>query len=101
MACIESSSNWYALSACFLQSNILDAAITEALSNPLTPMPLGLKPPSMDGVLEELTKQGIAMPPAAPEGQAAAGGADGAEEAVLITTADGDMEASLEAMMAQ
>ncbi|CAI5471943.1 unnamed protein product [Closterium sp. Yama58-4] len=48
-------------------NDILDAAISEALTNPSTPMPLGLKPPSVDGVLEELNKQGITMPPATPE----------------------------------
>eukprot|EP00475_Leptophrys_vorax_P016427 TRINITY_DN22880_c0_g1_i1.p1 TRINITY_DN22880_c0_g1~~TRINITY_DN22880_c0_g1_i1.p1 ORF type:complete len:575 (+),score=50.10 TRINITY_DN22880_c0_g1_i1:156-1880(+) len=46
-------------------NDILDAAITEALSNPTAPLPLGLKPPSVDGVLEELNKQGITMPPPA------------------------------------
>ncbi|CAI5997474.1 unnamed protein product [Closterium sp. NIES-65] len=48
-------------------NDILDAAISEALTNPSTPLPLGLKPPSVDGVLEELNKQGITMPPATPE----------------------------------
>lgn len=43
-------------------NNVLDAAISEALANPSTPLPLGLKPPSMDGVLAELDKQGIVMP---------------------------------------
>eukprot|EP00475_Leptophrys_vorax_P016428 TRINITY_DN22880_c0_g1_i3.p1 TRINITY_DN22880_c0_g1~~TRINITY_DN22880_c0_g1_i3.p1 ORF type:complete len:413 (+),score=34.55 TRINITY_DN22880_c0_g1_i3:97-1335(+) len=43
-------------------NDILDAAITEALTNPTAPLPLGLKPPSLDGVLNELNKQGITMP---------------------------------------
>eukprot|EP00897_Mesotaenium_endlicherianum_P005013 jgi/Mesen1/453/ME000101S10682 len=38
---------------------ILDAAISEALANPFTPLPLGLKPPSMEGVMAELQRQGI------------------------------------------
>lgn len=38
---------------------ILDAAISEALSNPWKPLPLGLKPPSMELVMAELQRQGI------------------------------------------
>jgi SHAQKYF class myb-like DNA-binding protein len=38
---------------------ILDAAISEALANPWTPLPLGLKPPSMELVMAELQRQGI------------------------------------------
>eukprot|EP00250_Pteridium_aquilinum_P013496 c21371_g1_i1 orf=513-2549(-) len=38
---------------------VLDAAISEALSNPWTPLPLGLKPPSMESVMAELQRQGI------------------------------------------
>lgn len=38
---------------------LLDAAISEALSNPWTPLPLGLKPPSMESVMAELQRQGI------------------------------------------
>jgi len=32
-------------------------------ANPCMPLPLGLKPPSVDGVLEELNRQGLMMPP--------------------------------------
>jgi hypothetical protein len=38
---------------------ILDAVISEALANPCTPLPLGLKPPSAAGVMAELCRQGI------------------------------------------
>jgi hypothetical protein len=38
---------------------VLHAAISEALANPWTPPPLGLKPPSMEGVIAELQRQGI------------------------------------------
>lgn len=48
---------------CVQASSALDAAISEALANPSTPLPLGLKPPSVDGVLEELNRQGITMLP--------------------------------------
>jgi len=47
-----------------LSKEILDAAISEALANPWTPPPLGLKPPSMEGVIAELQRQGInTVPP--------------------------------------
>ncbi|CAK9236819.1 unnamed protein product [Sphagnum troendelagicum] len=42
-----------------LSKVILHAAISEALANPWTPPPLGLKPPSMEGVIAELQRQGI------------------------------------------
>ncbi|XP_059659805.1 transcription activator GLK1-like [Cornus florida] len=43
----------------------IDAAIGDVMSKPWLPLPLGLKPPSMDGVLVELQRQGIAkIPPA-------------------------------------
>ena len=38
---------------------ILDAAISEALANPSQPLPLGLKPPSIEKVMAELERQGI------------------------------------------
>ncbi|CAM6105531.1 unnamed protein product [Calypogeia fissa] len=44
---------------------ILDAAISEALANPCTPLPLGLKSPSMELVIAELQRQGINSVPAA------------------------------------
>ncbi|XP_062153025.1 transcription activator GLK1-like isoform X2 [Alnus glutinosa] len=37
----------------------VDAAIGDVLSKPWLPLPLGLKPPSLDGVLGELQRQGI------------------------------------------
>lgn len=37
----------------------VDAAINEVLRNPLVPLPLGLKPPSLESVLAELQRQGI------------------------------------------
>lgn len=53
-----------------MQTNdILESAIIEALNNPLTPPPLGLKPPSLDCVLEELNRQGITMLPPCPREQ--------------------------------
>ncbi|CAI7925438.1 unnamed protein product [Closterium sp. NIES-54] len=80
-------------------NDILDAAISEALTNPATPLPLGLKPPSLDGVLDELNRQGIRMPASTAAAAAAAGaadagadaaGADGASGA-FATLADADM----------
>ncbi|KAE8662311.1 hypothetical protein F3Y22_tig00113548pilonHSYRG00089 [Hibiscus syriacus] len=37
----------------------IDAAIGEVLSKPWLPLPIGLKPPSTDGVLAELQRQGV------------------------------------------
>ncbi|XP_031394784.1 transcription activator GLK1-like [Punica granatum] len=37
----------------------VDAAIGDVLSKPWLPLPLGLKPPSLDGVMGELQRQGI------------------------------------------
>lgn len=43
----------------------VDAAINEVLSNPWTPLPLGLKSPSLESVMAELQRQGIRdVPPA-------------------------------------
>ncbi|XP_058100580.1 probable transcription factor GLK1 [Magnolia sinica] len=41
----------------------VDAAIGDVLAKPWLPLPLGLKPPSMEGVLVELQKQGISKIP--------------------------------------
>ncbi|KAI4377954.1 hypothetical protein MLD38_015504 [Melastoma candidum] len=38
---------------------VIDKIVREAMSNPGLPLPIGLKPPSPDIVLEELSKQGI------------------------------------------
>ncbi|XP_031255395.1 transcription activator GLK1 [Pistacia vera] len=37
----------------------IDAAIGDVLSKPWLPLPLGLKPPSLDGVMGELQRQGV------------------------------------------
>ncbi|KAI4325134.1 hypothetical protein MLD38_030557 [Melastoma candidum] len=37
----------------------IDAALEDALTKPWLPLPLGLKPPSLDGVLGELHRQGV------------------------------------------
>lgn len=37
----------------------IDAALSDAISKPWQPLPLGLKPPSLDSVLVELHRQGI------------------------------------------
>lgn len=43
----------------------VDAAINEVLRNPFIPLPLGLKPPSLESVVAELQRQGITtLPPA-------------------------------------
>ena len=43
----------------------IDAAIGDVISKPWLPLPLGLKPPSLDGVLVELQRQGVPkIPPA-------------------------------------
>lgn len=41
----------------------VDAAINEVLKNPYTPLPLGLKPPSLESVLSELQRKGIKTTP--------------------------------------
>ncbi|KAL5998875.1 glucokinase [Asimina triloba] len=41
----------------------VDAAIGDVLAKPWQPLPLGLKPPSMESVLAELHKEGIAKVP--------------------------------------
>ncbi|CAN1195644.1 Two-component response regulator-like APRR2 [Linum perenne] len=38
---------------------VIDKVVKEAISKPWLPLPLGLKPPSTDSVLDELCKQGI------------------------------------------
>ena len=37
----------------------IDAAIGDVLVKPWLPLPLGLKPPSLDSVMSELHKQGV------------------------------------------
>ncbi|GMN53864.1 hypothetical protein TIFTF001_023004 [Ficus carica] len=41
----------------------LDAAIGDVLAKPWLPLPLGLKPPSIDGVMVELQRQGVPKVP--------------------------------------
>lgn len=42
----------------------VDNAVKEAISKPWLPLPIGLKPPSIDSVLAELSRQGInSIPP--------------------------------------
>ncbi|KAL5220131.1 hypothetical protein ABZP36_024844 [Zizania latifolia] len=49
----------------------IDAAIGDVLVKPWLPLPLGLKPPSLDSVMSELHKQGIPkVPPATASGGA-------------------------------
>ncbi|KAL6909802.1 hypothetical protein ACP4OV_001461 [Aristida adscensionis] len=46
-------------------SESIDAAIGDVLAKPWLPLPLGLKPPSVDSVMGELQRQGVAnVPPA-------------------------------------
>ncbi|KAK7309096.1 hypothetical protein RJT34_05569 [Clitoria ternatea] len=42
---------------------VVDKVVKEAMNKPWLPLPLGLKPPSMDSVLAELSKQGISNIP--------------------------------------
>lgn len=41
----------------------IDAAVGDVLAKPWLPLPLGLKPPSMESVLGELQRQGISKVP--------------------------------------
>ncbi|XP_040379329.1 probable transcription factor GLK2 isoform X2 [Oryza brachyantha] len=50
----------------------IDAAIGDVLVKPWLPLPLGLKPPSLDSVMSELHKQGIPKVPPASSGGAGA-----------------------------
>lgn len=50
--------------ACMQEEEIIDKVVTEAMSKPWLPLPIGLKPPSTDSVLTELSRQGISnIPP--------------------------------------
>ncbi|KAF8093128.1 hypothetical protein N665_0390s0035 [Sinapis alba] len=44
----------------------IDAAIGDVITKPWLPLPLGLKPPSVDGVMTELQRQGIPNVPPLP-----------------------------------
>ncbi|XP_066380542.1 probable transcription factor GLK1 [Miscanthus floridulus] len=46
-------------------SESIDAAIGDVLTKPWLPLPLGLKPPSVDSVMGELQRQGVANVPSA------------------------------------
>lgn len=44
----------------------VDAAIGDVLTRPWLPLPLGLKPPAVDGVMTELHRHGVSeVPPTA------------------------------------
>ncbi|GFZ16574.1 CheY-like two-component responsive regulator family protein [Actinidia rufa] len=45
------------------EEEVIDKVVNEAISKPWLPLPLGLKPPSIDSVLTELSKQGISTIP--------------------------------------
>ncbi|CAI8609462.1 unnamed protein product [Vicia faba] len=45
------------------EEEIIDKVVTETMSKPWLPLPIGLKPPSMDSVLTELSRQGISSIP--------------------------------------
>lgn len=42
---------------------VVDKVVKEAINNPWLPLPIGLKPPSTDSVLAELSRQGISTIP--------------------------------------
>jgi hypothetical protein len=42
---------------------VIDNVVKEAISKPWLPLPIGLKPPSTDSVLAELSRQGISSIP--------------------------------------
>jgi hypothetical protein len=42
---------------------VIDKVVKEAINKPWLPLPLGLKPPSADSVLEELSRQGVSSIP--------------------------------------
>lgn len=42
---------------------VIDKVVKEAISSPWLPLPLGLKPPSTESVLTELSRQGISSIP--------------------------------------
>ncbi|GLU05453.1 hypothetical protein SLE2022_225540 [Rubroshorea leprosula] len=46
-----------------LEEEVLDKVVKEAISKPWLPLPLGLKPPSTESVLTELSRQGISTIP--------------------------------------
>ncbi|GKV10737.1 hypothetical protein SLEP1_g22058 [Rubroshorea leprosula] len=52
-----------------LEEEVIDKVVKEAISKPWLPLPLGLKPPSAESVLAELSRQGIStIPPHHTEG---------------------------------
>jgi len=55
--------------ACMQAQEVVDKVVKEAVSKPWLPLPLGLKPPSTDSVLAELSRQGISsIPPRSSKG---------------------------------
>ena len=49
--------------ACMQAEEVIDNVVKEAISKPWLPLPIGLKPPSTDSVLAELSRQGISSIP--------------------------------------
>ncbi|XP_021765705.1 two-component response regulator-like APRR2 [Chenopodium quinoa] len=45
------------------KDEVIDKVVKEAISKPWLPLPIGLKPPSTDSVLAELSRQGISIIP--------------------------------------
>ncbi|KAK7251845.1 hypothetical protein RIF29_35408 [Crotalaria pallida] len=50
------------------EEEVVDKVVKEAISKPWLPLPLGLKPPSADSVIAELTMQGISSIPPCTKG---------------------------------
>ncbi|RRT41648.1 hypothetical protein BHE74_00007591 [Ensete ventricosum] len=62
----QESTSLLQLDAAHPTKESIDAAIGDVLAEPWLPLPLRLKPPSLDSVLAELQKQGVSkVPPAA------------------------------------
>lgn len=53
---------------CMQAEEVIDKVVKEAISKPWLPLPLGLKPPSTESVLTELSKQGISSIPPRTQG---------------------------------
>lgn len=57
--------------ACTQAEEVVDKVVKEAINKPWLPLPLGLKAPSTDSVLAELSKQGISSIPLGNKGSSA------------------------------
>lgn len=61
---LQNDSSWHENVWCWMQTEeVIDKAVKEAISSPWLPLPLGLKPPSTESVLTELSRQGISSIP--------------------------------------